>query len=65
MYYDLQKRVYVIIGTVFGLGYDCKTNTVKKFEGKSDGIWNKVSHWVGWIKEKLAEYDEPTCSADF
>ena len=64
MYYDPKKQAYTIIGTVMGFGYDCKRDKIDKFERRKQEMWNKVSYWVGWIKEKLAEYDEPICSAD-
>ena len=61
MYFDPQTATYEVIGTVQGIGYDCRTDNVSKFEDSTDGIWNKVSFWVNWIRGKLAEYDEPSC----
>ena len=30
------------LGTVYGGGFECGTGKVNKFEGSTDGIWNKV-----------------------
>ena len=64
MYYHPKKQAYTIIGTAMGFGYNCKTDKIDLFEWRKQEIWNKVSYWVGWIKEKLEEYDEQICSAD-
>ena len=46
MYYNKTTSRYVLIGTVKGGGYDCKTDKVKS----SEGLWNKVSAhiWIGY-----------------
>merc|ERR1712179_737115 len=40
---------WVIIGTLFGAGYDCKTGEKGGLEGTEEGIWNKVSAHTKWI----------------
>merc|ERR1719341_2835627 len=40
---------WVIIGTVYGAGFDCRSGEVKPFEGHEEGIWNKVSAHTDWI----------------
>ena len=62
MYYNPSKRSYELIGTVQGSGYDCRTNTVATFENSEDGLWNKVSHWVDWIKGEMQKLGEESCS---
>ena len=64
MYYNQTKQAYVIIGTVIGGGYNCAQNETKWFEGSSNGIWNKVSAWMGWIKKQMRELDDDHCSHD-
>jgi len=45
---------WVIIGTVYGAGFDCRTGQVQSsLEGHKEGIWNKVSAHSGWILEQL------------
>ena len=38
--------VVIIEGTVYGAGYDCRSNTYLRTEGSRDGIWNKVTYLV-------------------
>ena len=51
----------ILIGTVSGTGYDCKTDRVNTVEGSDNGLWNKVSVWVDWITKtmKLLHEQEP------
>merc|ERR1719209_1242179 len=44
---------WVIIGTLFGAGYDCKTGEKGGLEGTEEGIWNKVSAHTKWILEEV------------
>jgi len=44
---------WVIIGTVHGAGFDCRTGLVLDFEGRTDGMWNKVSYYTDWIVEMI------------
>ena len=53
MYFDNKTESYILIGTVFGNGYDCAQNKLHRYEGSRDGLWNKVSKWVNWIKTEL------------
>ena len=44
-----------LIGTVQGSGYNCKTGSVGSFEGSDNGLWNKVSFHIDWIKKMMKE----------
>ena len=57
MHYSNLTRKYSLIGTVQGIGYDCSTDKVRKFEGSDNGVWNKVSFHVDWIKRTMRELD--------
>jgi len=65
----LMKMLYdkaIIIGTVVGVGYDCKNNRVSRFEGSTNGVWNQVSVWVDWIRSTmnlLHEEEKAECSS--
>ena len=61
MYLDTKIRSYVIVGTVIGLGYDCRSDNVATFKESDSGVWNRVSYWVDWIKEKMEEFGENQC----
>merc|ERR1719315_288226 len=64
MYYNKTTSRYVLIGTVYGAGYDCRTDKVSKFEGSENGVWNKVSAHMEWIKDTMEELGETVCKAD-
>ena len=64
MYYNNTTSRYVLIGTVYGAGYDCRTDKVSKFEGSENGVWNKVSAHMEWIKDTMEELGETVCKAD-
>jgi len=49
MYYYRTLNRWVIIGTLWGAGYDCRTDTKSGMEGYEEGIWNKVSYHTDWI----------------
>ena len=57
MHYSSVTSKYSLIGTVQGGGYDCRKNKVYKFEGSDNGVWNKVSFHVDWIKKTVREMD--------
>jgi len=59
--YQNENGRWVLIGTVSGYGYKCKTNSVMMFEGSTDGIWNKVSEHVEWIEENIKQLNETIC----
>jgi len=61
MFYNKTTSKYVLIGTVSGEGYDCRTDTTSYFERTTDGIWNKVSAHMEWIKKKMDELGETVC----
>ena len=61
MYYRKKTRSYVLIGTVQGMGYSCRHDRVDKFEDSDNGLWNKVSAWVDWIKAEMKELGEKGC----
>jgi hypothetical protein len=42
MYRDEASKKWIIIGTVNGGGFDCRTGEVNTFEGTDNGLWNKV-----------------------
>jgi len=62
MFYDEAKNKNILIGTVFGFGYNCKKDTVAEVEGSTNGLWNKVSFHVSWIREIAEEMGEELCS---
>ena len=51
-----------ILGTVYGVGYDCRTDSEITFEGDNNGIWNKVSYHVPWLRRAAARLGEELCS---
>ena len=61
MLYDRNKRGYILIGTVQGEGYDCNKDQVYYFENSNNGLWNKVSRWVNWIRSMMRRYGEKQC----
>jgi len=63
MYYNKTTFRYVLIGTVHGGGYDCRYDTVSNFEGSDNGLWNKVSAHMEWIKDTMEELGETICKA--
>ena len=63
MYLNPATNSYELIGTVQGSGYNCKTDQYIKIEGSSNGLWNKVSNWVNWIREVMEDMGEPVCKA--
>ena len=63
MYFDPKIDDYVLIGTVMGLGYDCRINVEHEMEGSTNGLWNKVSAWVDWIHKEMEEMGELGCTA--
>ena len=64
MYYNKTTSRYVLIGTVHGGGYDCRNDRVTKFEGSDNGLWNKVSAHMEWIKDTMEGLGETICKAD-
>ena len=52
---------FVLIGTVFGQGFNCKTDFVGTFEGQKDGIWNKVSAHMEWIEDNMKQMGQKIC----
>ena len=49
-------------GTVTGFGYDCRNDNVKNVEDSDNGLWNKVSHHINWIRQTAEEMGEELCS---
>jgi len=64
MYYNQTTSRYVLIGTVQGEGYNCRTGGVGSFEGSDNGVWNKVSAHMEWIKDTMEGLGEKICKAD-
>ena len=61
MYFNKARGSYEIIGTLAGGGYSCLRNKVYDFEGSQNGLWNKISSWIGWIKVEMNRYQEEQC----
>jgi len=61
MFYNKTTSKYVLIGTVYGKGYNCETGRPGLFERQTDGIWNKVSAHMEWIKKKMEGLGERVC----
>ena len=61
MFYNKTTSKYVLIGTVFGNGYNCGNGGLTWFEGTTDGIWNKVSAHMDWIKKTMEKMGEKVC----
>ena len=61
MYYEKKSNQYVLIGTVKGHGYDCRDDNVTKFEGSTNGVWNKVSAHMEWIQDTMDKLGEKGC----
>jgi len=64
MYQNKVSARYVLIGTVQGHGYDCRTDQVNLFEGSDNGLWNKVSAHMDWIQDTMQRFGENVCKAD-
>ena len=60
MFYNETINSYVLIGTVYGGGYNCKNFKVSK-RYRGEGRWNKVSFHVPWIKETMIRHGEKVC----
>merc|ERR1712142_1232094 len=54
----LDSRKAIIIGTVYGDGYDCRKEKVAKTEGSTNQVWNRVSHWVDWIRDEMKKLNQ-------
>ena len=64
MYLNSTTGRSILIGTVYGGGYNCQNNNLGVFEGSTNGLWNMVSNWVKWIRmELIKEMGEPVCNA--
>ena len=61
MYYNETTSRYLLIGTVNGGGYDCRTDTEGLFEGSNNVVCNKVSAHMEWIQETMGELGETLC----
>ena len=61
MYLDPRSKSYVVIGTLYGGGYDCGNERVYSHEGSKNGLWNKVSIRVDYIKEVMKDMGETLC----
>ena len=61
MNFNPSSKAFTIIGTLYGGGYNCKTDHVEQFEGYSVGVWNKVSSHMDWIRETVEEFGEKAC----
>ena len=54
-----------ILGTVQGSGYDCRKEKgdgdINRVEGSTNGVWNKVSEHVAWIRKTAENLGEIFC----
>ena len=54
-----------ILGTVQGSGYDCRKEKgdgdINRVEGSTNGVWNKVSEHVAWIRKTAEDLGEIFC----
>ena len=64
MQFNNASEAFTIIGTVNGNGYDFRTNQVHKFEGSTNGLWNKVSFHMEWIQDTMEDMGETVCKYD-
>merc|ERR1711974_451203 len=48
---------FVLIGTLRGGGFDCRSGQYQEFEGSVNGLWNKVSAHSDWIKKEMKDKD--------
>merc|ERR1719394_51498 len=55
MYKDPASNRWVIVGTVFGAGFNCRWEYIYPFEGFKEGIWNMVSYHADWIKKAIQQ----------
>ena len=53
MYYNNTTSRYVLIGTV----------TAGRIKGSDNGVWNKVSAHMEWIKDTMEGLGETICRA--
>lgn len=58
MYFDRKTKKWILIGTVSGGGYDCRTDSV--FDDYQ-GVWNNVTSHLPWIKRTMKDLKEPLC----
>ena len=61
MYFNKSVSSYTLIGTYLG-GYSCIEDRMYPSEGSDNGIWNKVSAQVAWIKNISKDMGEKPCS---
>ena len=61
MYQSKYTGRWVLIGTVYGQGYNCGNERVQRFDGQKDGIWNKVSAHMRWIERKMNQLGGKVC----
>merc|ERR1712142_471107 len=65
MYWNRWAQHYELIGTVNGLGYDCTSGKVRRLEGSTNGVWNKVSNWVTYIRRLMRSMGETACQSRY
>ena len=52
-----RRRKYYLIGTVIGDGFDCHSGLMYS----ETGTYNKVSHWVDWIRMQMFLLGDSVC----
>jgi len=63
MYFNRTTSRFVLIGTVYGGGYDCREDRLGHWIdfNNNDGLWNKVSAHMYWIQETMEKLGEKVC----
>jgi len=63
MYMNEVSGRYVLIGTVQGGGYNCRTDRVNTFDGSDNGVWDKVSAHMEWVQQTMGRLGQNVCKA--
>ena len=57
-----------VLGTLLQKDFEglhsCVRNKVNFFEASQNGIWNKISRWIGTIKKEMNRYHEHQCQME-
>ena len=64
MFYNKTTSRYVLIGIAFANSYACTSDNVPPNKGEDNGVWNKVSAHMEWIKHTMEGLGEKICKAD-
>ena len=61
MYQNPSTHRWTLIGTVQGAGYNCRKDSMGMFEGSTNGVWNKVTAHMKWIRKTMEGLGETVC----